>query len=121
MGQSSISNNNSKKKRNRKRKNKESKLTAEQMRNLTIEDLCNYIENKPNILGGVGDGTLSGGGGEQMSHNREGSNKASGSGLPNVHFSNLSNSGAGISKKRAGTGPHSSDTMEDIDSKRLQK
>lgn len=56
-----------------------------------------------------------------MSQNREGSIKAIGSGIPNVHFSNLSNSVAGISKKRAGTGPHSSDTMEEIDSKRLQK
>jgi hypothetical protein len=35
-----------KKKRNRKRKNKESKLTDEQIHNMPLEDLCNYIENK---------------------------------------------------------------------------
>jgi hypothetical protein len=37
-----------KKKRNRKRKNKEGKLTAEEIHNMPTEDLCNYIENKPN-------------------------------------------------------------------------
>lgn len=62
-GGTGISSGMNKKKRNRKRKNKEGKLSAEELNNLDLDTLCNYIENKGALEKEMSKGSSTGGGG----------------------------------------------------------